>query len=283
MFITMNVTEGDVYKVGEVKVAGTMKVPESQLQRPADGQVRPDLLAQADHPDPGTHVLPPRRGRLRIREDRPGAAGERGDQDDRPHFLRGRGQPCLREARQLHQHERDRRRSSAARDAPDGGLLPVERAARTVQGTPAAPALHRGSRLRDDPGARHARPGRRRLQREGGPAGAVQRRHRLLRVAVVHAEWQLRALELHGLGRARRARARHWPLLATVQPFAHRPVHQHRRRVADHGAAVPRRHAVRVGGVGLLDHDDVRDARIRLPDLRVPGPALRRRRAASRT
>ncbi|MEX2150839.1 MAG: outer membrane protein assembly factor BamA [Steroidobacteraceae bacterium] len=33
IFITMNLREGDVYKVGEVKLAGTMKVPESDLRR----------------------------------------------------------------------------------------------------------------------------------------------------------------------------------------------------------------------------------------------------------
>jgi outer membrane protein insertion porin family len=33
IFITMNLHEGEVYKVGEVKLAGTMKVPESELQR----------------------------------------------------------------------------------------------------------------------------------------------------------------------------------------------------------------------------------------------------------
>ena len=33
IFITMNLHEGEVYKVGEVKMAGTMKVPQEQLQR----------------------------------------------------------------------------------------------------------------------------------------------------------------------------------------------------------------------------------------------------------
>ena len=33
VFITMNLNEGDVFKVGEVKVAGTMKVPEADLRR----------------------------------------------------------------------------------------------------------------------------------------------------------------------------------------------------------------------------------------------------------
>ena len=33
VFITMNLNEGEVYRVGEVKVAGTMKVPEAELRR----------------------------------------------------------------------------------------------------------------------------------------------------------------------------------------------------------------------------------------------------------
>ncbi len=33
IFITVNVHEGDVYKVGEVKLAGTLKVPEAELKR----------------------------------------------------------------------------------------------------------------------------------------------------------------------------------------------------------------------------------------------------------
>jgi len=33
IFITVNVNEGEVYKVGEVKLAGTMKVPEAELRR----------------------------------------------------------------------------------------------------------------------------------------------------------------------------------------------------------------------------------------------------------
>ena len=41
IFITINVREGDVYKVGEVKIAGTFKVPEAELKRlllPRTGQ-----------------------------------------------------------------------------------------------------------------------------------------------------------------------------------------------------------------------------------------------------
>ena len=33
MFVTINVREGEVYKVGDVKLAGTMKVPEAELRR----------------------------------------------------------------------------------------------------------------------------------------------------------------------------------------------------------------------------------------------------------
>ncbi len=152
----------------------------------------------------------------------PVPTGARGHQDHRPDVLRRRGQPRLRAAHQLHQYERDRRRGAAPRNAPDGGLVPVELAARAIEGAPAAAAVHRGSRIRDDAGARDAGPRRRRLRRKGGPARPVQRRHRLFGIAVVHAERQLRALELHGIRRARRPRARHRPLLAAVQPLAHR-------------------------------------------------------------
>ena len=49
IFITMNVNEGEVYKVGEVKIAGNMVVPEPQLQRLISGAAGRHVLAQADH------------------------------------------------------------------------------------------------------------------------------------------------------------------------------------------------------------------------------------------
>ena len=56
IFITVNVHEGEVYKVGDVKLAGTMVVPEVRAAAAAAGPAGPDLLAQADHLDPGTDV-----------------------------------------------------------------------------------------------------------------------------------------------------------------------------------------------------------------------------------
>ncbi len=41
MFITINVTEGDVFKFGEIKVAGTLKVPEEQLRKIIDDHIKP--------------------------------------------------------------------------------------------------------------------------------------------------------------------------------------------------------------------------------------------------
>ena len=129
-------------------------------------------------------------------------------------------------------------------------------------------------------GAGHAGPGRRRFRHQGRPAGPVQRRHRLLRVADVHPERQLRAHELHGLRRARWrsscSRAGTRSRTASRTPTRTRTIDGLSRTT---GLPVPRHHAVRVGGVGLLDADDVGDAGVRLPDHRVPGRALRRHRA----
>jgi hypothetical protein len=53
-----------------------------------------------------------------------------------------------------HQHQRQR---AEARDPPDGGRLPVERRDRAFEGAPAAPAVHRASRSRDQSRAGHRR------------------------------------------------------------------------------------------------------------------------------
>ena len=73
MFITVNVNEGEVFKVSEIKLAGTMVVPEAELRRlllihPGDVFSR-----KAGHQLAGTDELPPRRRRLRVLEDRSGA------------------------------------------------------------------------------------------------------------------------------------------------------------------------------------------------------------------
>ncbi len=78
IFITVNVNEGEVYKVSEVKLAGTMVVPEAQLRASAAGAARRDVLHKLVTADAGADQLPPRRGRLRVRQGRSGAdAGRR--------------------------------------------------------------------------------------------------------------------------------------------------------------------------------------------------------------
>ena len=163
------------------------------------------LLAQADHADHRTHEAAARRRRLRVREDRPGAEGERGDQGDRTHVRRRPGQPRLRAPRHLHGttgiNDDVLRREMRQME----GAYLSNRRGRALQAAPAAPAVHREGRGRDEPGAGHADLVDVDFEIEGRPAGPVQRRHRLLRVAVGDPERQLRALELHGHRQPRRA------------------------------------------------------------------------------
>jgi outer membrane protein insertion porin family len=56
IFITMNLHEGEVYKVGEVKMAGTMKGAAGAAAAAAAGEDRADLLAQAHHAVAGAHL-----------------------------------------------------------------------------------------------------------------------------------------------------------------------------------------------------------------------------------
>ena len=129
IFITLNVDEGDVYRVSEVKIAGDLVVPEQDLMGLRAGAPRRHLFAPHDHRVHRTDGAAPRPGRLRLREDRPGAAGEPADQGDLAHVPGAAGQPRLRAQHQLQRLDRHQRRGDAPRDAPDGGRLPVERRA----------------------------------------------------------------------------------------------------------------------------------------------------------
>ena len=50
MYITVNVSEGEVFKVSEIKLAGTMVVPEAQLRTPAAGQARATPIRASSSP-----------------------------------------------------------------------------------------------------------------------------------------------------------------------------------------------------------------------------------------
>ena len=77
IFITVNVHEGEVYKVSEVKLAGTFVVPEAELKRYLLVQAGQTFSQQAHHLDAGAAAEPARPGRLRVREGRTGADARR--------------------------------------------------------------------------------------------------------------------------------------------------------------------------------------------------------------
>ena len=70
MFITVNVNEGDVFKVSEIKLAGTMVVPEEELRKLLLIHPGDIFSRKARDQLPGAHELPARRRRLRVLEDR---------------------------------------------------------------------------------------------------------------------------------------------------------------------------------------------------------------------
>ena len=73
VFITVNVTEGMIYKISEVKLAGNLVVAEAQLRRLVLVQPGPDLFAEDHHRLAGADQEPPRRRGLLLRQGRAGA------------------------------------------------------------------------------------------------------------------------------------------------------------------------------------------------------------------
>ena len=104
IFITLNVKEGEVYRISDVKIAGNLVVPEEELKALVAGAPRRRVLAQDDHRDHRADGAAPRPGRLRLRQDRSGAEGERRDEGDRADVPRRSGQSRLRAQHQLHRH-----------------------------------------------------------------------------------------------------------------------------------------------------------------------------------
>ena len=80
IFITVNVHEGDVFKISDVKLAGNMVVPESELRRLIFFKPGDTYSQQDDHRDDRSDEAAAGRGRLCVREGRSGAAGERRDE-----------------------------------------------------------------------------------------------------------------------------------------------------------------------------------------------------------
>ena len=228
IFVTVNVDEGEVFKISEIKIAGNMVVPESELRRlicfkPGDTYSLRQITAihRSDEAAPG-------RRRLRVRDRRSGADAEQRHQGNLAHVRRRSEESRLRPPRQFQRHLGRQRRSVPSRNAPVRRRVPVELGGGALQAAYPAPAVHPEGRSGNQPGARHGRPGRRRLRDRGGPARPVRRRHRLLRIAVGHPERQLRALEFHGHRQPYRHGNQFRPLRQGVQLLAHRSVHHDR-------------------------------------------------------
>ena len=141
IFITVNIDEGSVYKVSEVKLAGTFVVPEADLRRLLLDSAGPDLLPQAHHQHPGADAEPHGPGRLRICESRPGADHQRTNEGGESHVLRRSGQSGVRAQYHLRRPEPHQRRSAAARNASARGRLALEHRARSLQAAHPAPLL----------------------------------------------------------------------------------------------------------------------------------------------
>ncbi len=114
IFVTINLREGEVYTVGEVKLAGTMKVPEADLKRlllVQTGQTYSrKLITQTQE------LMSFRLGAdgYAFAKIDPVPTSQRRGEDHRSDVLRRLRQPRLRATHQLHQYERDRRRVCCA-------------------------------------------------------------------------------------------------------------------------------------------------------------------------
>ena len=126
------------------------------------------------------------------------------------------------------------------------------------------------------------------LRDGGGPVRAARRRHRLLRVAELHPERQLRRRELHGHRPSASRRSQLRPLQQGVQLFASpSPYPRRQRRPHRQRSRIATSDPVRLGVVGLLVGNHRRRAStIGYPISRVPGlrfgVSLPERRACSR-
>ena len=109
MFITVNVQEGDVFKVSEIKIAGTMVIPESELRRLVFLQAGRYLFAQTDHGVDRSDEAASGCRWLCVRDHRSGAAAQCRYQRDFAHVRRRSQESRLCAPRQFQWHDRRER------------------------------------------------------------------------------------------------------------------------------------------------------------------------------
>lgn len=144
IFITVNVREGEVYKVGEVKLAGAMKVPEAELRRllvvqPGQTYSR-KLITQTQE------LLAYRlgvEGYAFAKIDPVPQADDEKKTVNLTFFVDPGSRAYVRRVNFINTSAIGR--GAAPRVAPARGFLPVECAAGALEGAVAAPAIHRES------------------------------------------------------------------------------------------------------------------------------------------
>ncbi len=226
IFITINLREGEVYTVGEVKLAGTMKVPEAELRRlllvqPGQTYSRKLITQTQEFISFRLGVD----GYAFAKIDPVPQANEETKTIDLTFFVDSGSRAYVRRINFINTSAIDDEVLRREMRQMEGSYLSNSLLERSKERLQRLPYIETG-RVRDRAGARHAGPRRRGFRHQGRASRPVQRRHRVFGGAGVHAERQLRALELHGLRRARGARNSDWQVLAAVQHLAHRSVHQ---------------------------------------------------------
>ena len=184
IFITINVNEGEVYKVSDIKLAGTMVVPEAKLRKLLLVMPGADLLAQARDQHAGV-IIATASAPTATRSPRSSRCRRPTTKEDRvADVLHRSGQPRLRAPHQFQQHRRAINDETLRREMRqlEGGWLSnraVERSKQRLQRLPYVEKVE----FENKPVAGSAGSGGRRLQHQGRPAGPVRRRHRLFGVA----------------------------------------------------------------------------------------------------
>ena len=275
MYITINVNEGDVFKVSDIKLAGTMVVPEEQLRKAATDPSRRHLLAQARHQLAGAHELSARRRWLRILEDRPVPTP---DNDKKTVSLTFFIEPGNR----VYVRHINFNNTTAINDETlrremrqlEGGWLSnsaIERSKERMQRLPyvekvefeTKPVPGSADLVDVDYNIKEGLPGQ-----FGGGIGYSEAQKFSLNGNFVHSNFM-------GTGDRIALEINAGKYSQDLHLREHRPVHDHRRGGEDHLAHLPRHHAVRGGGIEILDQAIDPGGELLLSDHRVSIPVDR--------
>ena len=258
MYITINVNPGEVFKVSEIKLAGTMVVPEAQLRKlllihPGDVFSRKQVTSSQEL--------------MSYRLGADGYAFSKIDPVPTPDNEKKTVSITffIEPGNRVYVRHINFNNTTAINDETlrremrqlEGGWLSnsaVERSKERLQRLPYVEKVE----FETKPVAGQRGSGGRGLQHQGRPARAVRRRHRLFGSAEIQPQRQFRAQQLHGQRRSHRARGQRRQVQQDLHVRAYRSVYDHRRGGAHHLVDVPRRDPVRRGRIEVLDQADRR-------------------------